>query len=452
MTGEPVALGIDVGLSGTRTALVAADGGVLATGACPRHSVAQREGEDGMPARWRHEITEATRQALASAPSVEVAALAVGAVGPCTVLVDARLEAMADPLLFSETGGEWGSASPDGAFAGDVLPSDHVLPALAAFAARRPDVVAAASFALDATGYLVGWLTGEPVMDDITAFDYVVPGSQPLVALPTPRPPQAIAGALLPPVAEALGLPAGLPVAVGAYDSYVDLLAMGLRRPGDAGLLLGSTMVAAALAAPGIEPRAHGLGLRTVRWPLGDAVLVGGWTSSAGAALDWSRRLLALSDEEEGTAGLLDPGSGGLVSLPYLAGERTPVWDEHASGAVVGLTAATTRPQLHRAVLDGVVLSTRQVMRTIAECAPPRAGWRAAAALATPPGCRRRRTASATSSRCWTPAGASPPACSPSPPSASTSSCTRPGASSPMLGRRLATTASPPCTTPSIPC
>ena len=56
-----------------------------------------------------------------------------------------------------------------------------------------------------------------------------------------------------------------------------------------------------------------------------------------GATLDWLSELLGPAPDD---LHALQPGAGGLLALPYLAGERTPVNDPHASGAVLGLTYA----------------------------------------------------------------------------------------------------------------
>ena len=54
----------------------------------------------------------------------------------------------------------------------------------------------------------------------------------------------------------------------------------------------------------------------------------------------------------------MEPGGGGVLAIPYLDGERAPVWDPAARGAMLGLTTSTTLAQIYRGVLDGVVLST----------------------------------------------------------------------------------------------
>ena len=59
------------------------------------------------------------------------------------------------------------------------------------------------------------------------------------------------------------------------------------------------------------------------------------------------------------------PGSNRLLYLPYLQGERTPVWDSQARGLFIGLTVSTGRSDLARAVFEGVAFALRQVV----ECA-----------------------------------------------------------------------------------
>ncbi len=66
------------------------------------------------------------------------------------------------------------------------------------------------------------------------------------------------------------------------------------------------------------------------------------------------------------------PGSAGLVFLPYLMGERSPVWDDKASGAFVGLNLFHTRAHLYRSVLEGVTFALRHNIEAGAQGAPIR--------------------------------------------------------------------------------
>ncbi len=56
------------------------------------------------------------------------------------------------------------------------------------------------------------------------------------------------------------------------------------------------------------------------------------------------------------------PGAQGLICLPYLMGERTPIWDPQARGVFFGLSATHQRGHLYRAVLEGVAYAFRQIM------------------------------------------------------------------------------------------
>ena len=60
-------------------------------------------------------------------------------------------------------------------------------------------------------------------------------------------------------------------------------------------------------------------------------------------------------------------GSEGLIYLPYLLGERTPIWDSAARGAFIGLSARHTRAHLYRAILEGVAYAFRQIAEIAAK-------------------------------------------------------------------------------------
>ena len=212
---------------------------------------------------------------------------------------------------------------------------------------------------LDTTGLLVGWLTGEPVIDRITAADY---GDDPIVPIPRAQEPTAIAGTLTAAAAAEFGLELGVPATVGTYDSWIDIDALGTP-----GLLLGTTMVVAT--DTDLKPGTAG-DLRVV-----DAVrgrVLSGWTSAAGASIDWASERFDVED-----VATLEPGAGGLLALPYLDGERTPVWDADARGAILGLTGATSSVQLVRAMLDGVVLSARDIVERMRAAGHDPGRWRA---------------------------------------------------------------------------
>src|SRR4029079_7069960 len=82
--------------------------------------------------------------------------------------------------------------------------------------------------------------------------------------------------------------------------------------------------------------------------------LLMGPTQTSGAALTWAARLLGVETVElPALAAQAPPGAGGVVFLPYLEGERAPIWDPHARGVLFGLHSSHGRAEVARAVLAG---------------------------------------------------------------------------------------------------
>ncbi|MGH2513348.1 MAG: xylulokinase, partial [Candidatus Limnocylindrales bacterium] len=177
-------------------------------------------------------------------------------------------------------------------------------------------------------------------------------------------------GELLPEAAAELGLPVGTPVVAGAVDAYASFFGAGLLEPGDA-VDTGGTSGGFAVYAN--RPLAIA-GSFCAPAPVPGSWVLGGAMNATGKALDWfgglvlggsSERNAGLTTSLLAEAAVVPAGSGGLVFLPYLAGERSPIWDPDARGAFVGLTLAHTRGHLARAVIEGAALALRHVISPI---------------------------------------------------------------------------------------
>lgn len=184
----------------------------------------------------------------------------------------------------------------------------------------------------------------------------------------------AITGRVTPWAAEQTGLAEGTPVVAGSGDNQAGAVGAGVVAPG---------MVLATLGTSGViyshadEPRldvgvagAEAGRVHTMCAADGDSSRPGRWCVtgcmlSAAGSLQWCRDALWPG---EGVESLLreaedvPAGSGGLVFLPYLTGERCPHPDPSARGAWVGLTSRHTRGHLVRAVLEGVAIGLAQVL------------------------------------------------------------------------------------------
>ena len=171
-------------------------------------------------------------------------------------------------------------------------------------------------------------------------------------------------GELLPGPAAELGLTAMTPVVAGMVDAYASFFGAGLLEAGDA-VDTGGTSGGFAVYADRALPIA---GSFCAPAPISGLWVLGGAMNATGKALDW---LAGILGDGQGIEGLLaeaarvPPGAAGLVFLPYLAGERSPIWDPAARGAFVGLTLSHTRGHLVRAVVEAAALALRHVIGPI---------------------------------------------------------------------------------------
>jgi xylulokinase len=171
----------------------------------------------------------------------------------------------------------------------------------------------------------------------------------------------SVVGRLTPVAAETLGLRPGIPVAGGTNDAFASYLGAGLLEAGDAYDPGGS---AGGFGVYWHEPVAVP-GAFVTPAPIVGLYSVGAAMAATGRALDWFRD--AIVGGGHSTEWLLEeagstlPGAGGVVFLPYLAGERSPIWDPAATGAFVGLTLAHGRGHLVRAILEASALAIRHV-------------------------------------------------------------------------------------------
>jgi xylulokinase len=179
----------------------------------------------------------------------------------------------------------------------------------------------------------------------------------------------SIIGRLTAEAAEATGIPAGVPVAMGAADTACSALGAGIVNAGEVFETAGTSDIVAFCSA---EPR---FDLRFLNrcHSVGNLWLLMGATSSPGGALAWLRDQFCWPEREVERATGVDaydlmcaqaertaPGAGKVIFLPYMSGERSPVWDPHARGVFVGFSLATTKGEIIRAVLEGGAYAVRQ--------------------------------------------------------------------------------------------
>ena len=162
-------------------------------------------------------------------------------------------------------------------------------------------------------------------------------------------------------VASRVGLPAGMPVVLGAGDGPLGTLGSGAIDAGVLGVSIG-TSAAARLLVPG--PWSDPAGRLFCYALTDDEWVVGGAVSNGGSVLRWIGELCGEMSDDALVAAAADvpPGAEGLVMLPFLLSERSPLVDEDQPGALLGLRSRHGPGHLARAAVEGICLHLAAVV------------------------------------------------------------------------------------------
>lgn len=168
---------------------------------------------------------------------------------------------------------------------------------------------------------------------------------------------QSVAGRLTAVAAAELGLAPGTPVAAGLSDTASCLFGMGQTKPGSTVLQVGSGIQIMSVVE-GIAPRIQPF-YNSYRG-IGRSLYSMAALQNGGTVFEWARTVLGASWAEMYRAGFdANEGNGGIVFLPYAAGERAPLLDPNAAAAWAYMRLGCTRGQLIRSVFEGVALAVR---------------------------------------------------------------------------------------------
>jgi len=383
----------DLGTSGNKATLYSEEGAQVASatvGYPTRYfngTWAEQE-----PEQWWHAVCDSTRALLAQArvAPAEIAAVALsGQMMGCTP-VDRGGRALRPSILYCDQRATREAADllerialrDFYAICGHRADASYPLAKLMWLRAHEPDVFRRTHKTLCAKDYINFRLTGALATDfsdasgtnafDLNRFAW----SAELLALAN------IDGALFPDAvgsttvigevtreaAEATGLAAGTPVAAGGGDGSAAGVGVGCVRPGTAYNCLGSSSwIALTVEKPIVDAQ-----MRTMNWAhcVPGYLHPSGTMQTAGSSFKWLAEQLCGAEAEAARAGGdtayaridaavagVPPGANGLLFLPYMLGERTPWWSTDARGAFIGLSLASTRADMMRAVMEGVALN-----------------------------------------------------------------------------------------------
>ncbi len=397
----------DLGTTGNKATLFAADTGAAVASVFEPYDTAypQPTWAEQDPADWRRAVIQGTQRVLAAAEErtsafrpADIAAVSFSGMMNGALPVDAAGEPLRPAIIWAD---QRASAEAEllahrcGAERVYRITGNRATPSCTAakllwLQRHQPAVYAATRYFLQTKDYAAFLLTGEIATDasdasntnlfDLEArawaADMVEAAGLDAAKLPPIYPSSAVIGHVTREAAQLTGLASGTPVVIGGGDGACATVGAGAIRPGDAYTYIGSSAWMAVVAQrPLFDPQMRTFNLAhldpALYFPLGAM-------QAAGGALDWFERLLRgeaqegggtplppLYDELAEAAAAVPPGAHGLLFLPYLMGERSPYWDAGARGAFIGLSMAHGRPELARAVLEGVALNLRLILEAL---------------------------------------------------------------------------------------
>jgi xylulokinase len=386
-------IGVDIGTTSVKSVLFDLQGTALVETqqeyptAYPHPNWAEQE-----PDAWWRAVCATLQRLFAGSryQAADAAAIAVSCQAPSMVAVDRQGRPLYPALIWMDRRSEpqcaWlrervGQETITHINGGRIDPY-YMTPKLLWFKQEQPALYRQTHQVLQANGYIVHKLCDVLAMDlshgPITlCFDsrrndwspelIAQMGLEP-AKLPPPVPCTAVLGEVTRAAAAECGLAPGTPVVAGMTDGTAASLEAGLVRVGDAVEMTGQSTV---LLICSDHPY---LGDELI--PLGHAApgryLVVGALVASGGALRWFRDQLGEVERLEAARRSIDPfdllselaassppGANRLIFLPYLFGERSPIWDSHARGVFFGLSLATQKADLVRAILEGAAYGLR---------------------------------------------------------------------------------------------
>jgi len=218
----------------------------------------------------------------------------------------------------------------------------------------------------------LSWLTDNRRLDcteydpNLVKFAGIDPGRLPeLVRI------DSVVGELLPEVAESLGIPAGIPVVTGLPDLHTAALGSGAVADHHAHIVIGTSAWVGCHAPEKRTSLANQMA--TVPSALAGRYILANNHDSGGASLEWMQEMVVAPDDGLGrgepslrdldnVAAGVAPGAGGVMFAPWLKGQRSPNADTAIRASFLNIGFDTGRPEMVRAVLEGVAHQTKWIL------------------------------------------------------------------------------------------
>jgi xylulokinase len=384
---KDVVIGLDIGTSSVKAAGFDLNGRLLGKASAPivLHSPAPGWAEQE-PRDWWNAVCKVLKEILKGINPERVAALGLSGQCPGHVLVGADQRSIGNAIIWRDRRAvkeaAWLGQNISSANAVQWVGTDHLMDATCPPARllwlknNRHQEWDQAVAVLQPKDYIALQLTGKTGTDRHSAYCLVNPQSGlydqeyfttlgvPLEKMPPVFWPTAVLGQVTQPASLHVGLEVGTPVVIGTIDAYCDNLAGGVIHADRAVDVAGTSEIVSLAAERILE--ANGVFPAILE---DGSMFMCGPTQTGGDTLRWlstcfySEYLPEINYlKMEAEAQAAPAGCDGLIFLPYLNGERAPLWDSKARGAFIGLTFDHDRRHCTRAVYESIGFVIRHIL------------------------------------------------------------------------------------------
>lgn len=386
-------IGIDIGTSSTKAAVVLPDGRIIAR---TEKSYPLQHPLEGWAELDPYALYDALLSCLQQLLSQQenkpafiafsaamhglIAADASGrAITPCITWADTRAIGQAEQLL-QTVGSSWYQTT------GVPMHPMNPVAKIAWLQEQRPDLIQKTACYCDIKSWLLLQLTGKAVLDSSCAsamglrnlstgsWDETICAALGIKPYQLPEMVSTQAIFFVQPASPLYPLIRQVPLVAGASDGALSNIGSGVTGTERVSLTIG-TSAAVRVMVPGTHTDRA---MRTFCYHAGgDQYIQGGASNNGGILLQWLRQDLLRTDVSLDqlipTAAVIPPGAEGLLVLPYLLGERAPIWDPRATASILGLRQQHGQAHLVRAVLESICYNCHQILQVLQEQYPIKA-------------------------------------------------------------------------------
>ncbi|MDF2565865.1 MAG: Xylulokinase [Massilibacillus sp.] len=382
---------LNMGMKSIRSIIFNSNGEKLASASKEIETFLSEEFVLQDPAEWWEKAGLVIRESLRDLKKEKIEYITVTTSSACLVYVDKNCRALDKCIMVSDKRAKAESEELKKAeqFSkvkeNTGLESDPylMLPKILWVKNNQPDAFGKTYKFLSPNDFFIAKMTGQYVTDCFNAQKYhfdTKSNSYPIElldeleidkkTLPKVVAPGTIVGRMNETVATCLGLNQDIQVVVTSYDAICSFFGSGVSDEGDASDVSGTVTVFRALSKQkSLQPSSKILTMPFHKWNID---IVGGSNNLGGGLIEWVKQCYYQNEKYpyevmEKDAGESLLGAGGLIFLPYLLGERAPVWNNEARGVFFGLERMHTRKEMTRAVFESAGFIDMDMMQAIEE-------------------------------------------------------------------------------------